>query len=235
MGVLDHALAVVFAIGFPLVNTPLYARRQPALRAGDAAVRRREYLETIVWLASMGLASIVVWLLTNRTLGMLGLGWETSWQAITALVAALFLSALLFLQVRGVRRDPSMRAMARKTLEPVREYLPTTRTQIRLFRGVAISAGIGEEIYYRGFLLWYFSQFMSLPWAVVMSSALFGLAHVMHGVQATVRSTVMGFALAGLYLLSGVLWASMLLHTAVDLSSGETGVAAFGSPPQLEQ
>ena len=49
----------------------------------------------------------------------------------------------------------------------------------------------------------------------------------MHGSQATLRSTLMGAVLAGLYVFSGSLWASMLLHTAVDLSSGEAGKAAF--------
>ena len=40
---IDTVLAVAFAIGFPLVTAPIYARRRPALQAGDWSVKRREY------------------------------------------------------------------------------------------------------------------------------------------------------------------------------------------------
>ncbi len=192
-------------------------------------IRRREYLETIGWLTSMGVASIIVWLVSDRDFAMLGLGFDATWQQMVSLALATTFSALLFKQVLGVSRDrdPAVQAAARKALEPVREFMPTTRHEARLFRGVSISAGVGEEIYYRGFLLWYLTQSMSLLWAIAATSALFGLAHVMHGVQATLRSTAMGVLLAGLYVFSGTLWASMLLHTAVDLSSGETATVAF--------
>lgn len=69
---------------------------------------------------------------------------------------------------------------------------------------------------------------MPLPWAVLLSSLLFGGAQVMHGVQATLRSAVLGVIFAALYLFSGSLWASMILHPMIDLTSGESGLAAFG-------
>ena len=232
---LDHALALTFAIGFPLVATPLYARRRPLLRSGDSTTRRREYRETILWLVSMGLATLVVWLLADRDLALLGLVFHASWQSLLSLAVALIIGGLLFLQVRGVHRDPTTQEAARKALEPVKEYLPATSQEARLFRGVSVSAGIGEEIFYRGFLLWYLTQFMSLPWAIGVSSILFGLAHVMHGVQASVRATITGFILAGLYVVSGALWASILLHTAIDLSSGEMGLAAFGTSSSVSR
>ncbi|MGI9628747.1 MAG: CPBP family intramembrane glutamic endopeptidase [Longimicrobiales bacterium] len=224
---LDHILVVAFAIGFPLISGPVYARRRPALLAGDERIRRREYVETILWLSSMGALSIAVWLISGRDLPLLGLGFDPSWQQIASLTVVLLLSGLLFFQVRGVLHDSAMREVARKTLDSVREYMPRTSREARLFRGVSISAGLGEEIFYRGFLLWYLGQVMSLPWAILVSSALFGLAHIMHGSRATVRSSIMGLVLAGLYVFSGSLWASMILHTAVDLANGEVGAAAF--------
>jgi len=229
---LDHALALTFAFGFPLVTTPIYARRRAALLSGDSALRRREYAETIVWLASMGLATVIVWFVTDRDLALLGLTFHNSWQFLAGFALALLVSALLYWQVLSVRHDSATREASRKALEPVREYLPATAGEARLFRGVALSAGLGEETFYRGFLLWYLMQFTSLPWAIAVSSVLFGLAHIMHGAQATVRATIIGFLLAALYVFTGALWASMLLHTAIDLSSGEMGAAVFGAPLQ---
>lgn len=228
---LDHLLAVVFAVGFPVVTAPVYARRRASLRANDSAVRRREYVETIVWLSCMGLATLAVWRAADREWSALGLGFEWSGRAGLSLLAATVIGTLLCLQVRAVRRDTATRDAARLALEPVREYLPTTRAELRLFRGVSVAAGVGEELFYRGFLIWYLSHLAPIAVAVGLSSVLFGLAHVVHGAKATSRATVLGFVLAGLYLFSGSLWASMLLHTAIDLTSGETGVAVFGEGP----
>ncbi len=62
---------------------------------------------------------------------------------------------------------------------------------------------------------------------MLVSSLLFGAAHAMHGAQATVRASIIGVALAGPFLVSGALWAPMLLHTAIDLSNGATGMRVF--------
>jgi len=223
----DHILFVGFAIGFPVLTGPVYLRRRTAMLAGDPSVRTREYVETIAWLSAMGLVTVGVWLALGRNLSDIGLGLGGGWRFATALAAVAGIIALLCVQVRAARTDPEARALAREALEPVREFFPTSRVEARLFRGVSFAAGIGEEIYYRGFLIWYLAGAASVPWAVVLSSLLFGLAHWMHGTQATLRSTATGAVLAGIYLFSGSLWAPMLLHTAIDLTSGETGMAAF--------
>ena len=225
---LDLALALVFAVGFPLITWPQYARRRPALKAGDWEVKRREYAETIAWLTAMGLAPVFLWLATGRDLDRLGLGVDVSWQGGVALLLAAGLGALLALQVRAVRRDPATREAVRTALTPVAEYLPHSLGEARWFRGVSVAAGVGEEIFYRGFLIGYLASWMPLVWAVVASSVLFGLAHGMHGLQATARATLMSGVFAALLLFSGSLWACMLLHTLIDLSSGETGLAVFG-------
>jgi membrane protease YdiL (CAAX protease family) len=87
-----------------------------------------------------------------------------------------------------------------------------------------VSAGIGEELFYRGFLLWYLGTVVSTAGAVVVSSTLFGLAHVMHGASAAARAGLLGVVFCGLYLWTGSLWVPMLLHTAIDWFSGR---AAF--------
>lgn len=228
MSVIDTALALAFALGFPLLTWPVYRRRQPALRAGEWEVKRREYAETIAWLGSMGLATLILWFATGRELGEIGLRVEDSWRGPVAVLVAAAACALLVVQVRTVRRSASHREAARQALGEVAEYLPTSPREARWFRGVSLSAGVGEELFYRGFLLWYLSFLLPLVWAVVASSILFGFAHVMHGWQSTLRATGMGFLLAALYLFGGALWAPMLLHTAVDWSSGEMALAVLG-------
>lgn len=224
---MEHVIAALFAIGFPASSTPTYAKRRAAMLAGDRSIKRREYLETIAWLSSMGLASVGYFVLSGRPLGELGLTLPTSRGGIAAVGLAVLGSCLLWLQLRAVRTDEKTRELAREAMMPVREYFPTRADERGLFRGVSFSAGIGEELFYRGFLMWYLATWFPLWAVVVLSSILFGLAHVMHGVQATLRSTVSGLVLAGLYLLGGSLLAPMILHTMVDLTSGESGAFVF--------
>lgn len=50
---------------------------------------------------------------------------------------------------------------------------------------VCITAGICEEVVYRGFLMQYFHTLpfhLSLAWAMVASSVIFGIAHLYQGV-----------------------------------------------------
>lgn len=208
------------------MTAPVYARRRPLLRAGHWGIKRREYFETVLWLAGMGVSTLLVWAMARRDFAALGLTVALSWKSIVTLAVAAGGTTVLFFQVRGVRHDVRAQDAVRRALAPVREYLPASPGQLQLFRVVSVSAGIGEELFYRGFLIWYFGQFMAPVGAVLASSALFALAHVMHGAAATVRAGLMGLVLAGLFVFSGALWASILLHTAVDLSSGELAIAA---------
>ena len=224
---MEHVIAVLFGVGFPALTAPKYALRREAILAGDGALRRREYRETIAWLCAMGLASVAFFFATGRDLSALGVAWPRGTMGLLTVAVALAAAAVLWLQVRAVRLDSRTREVTREALEPVREYFPTTAEERRLFQGVSLSAGVGEELFYRGFLLWYIGQWAPVWVAVIVSSVLFGLAHVMHGTQATLRSTLMGFLLAGLYLAGGSLVAPMILHTVVDLTSGEAGALAF--------
>jgi membrane protease YdiL (CAAX protease family) len=183
----EHVIAAVFALGFPALTTPTYAKRRAAILAGNAGLKKREYRETIGWLSAMGVASVLYFVLSGKGLALLGVTWSATAYGVGAVALAMAIVAVLALQVRAVRNDPATREAAREALLPVREYFPTRPDERRLFRGVSFAAGIGEELFYRGFLLWYLGQALPIWGAVVVSSVLFGLAHVMHGAQATVR------------------------------------------------
>ena len=95
---------------------------------------------------------------------------------------------------------------------------------------MSITAGIVEETIWRGFLFWYFGQVMPLWAAAVLSAIGFGLAHAYQGFRAVPRIIAVGSIFVLLYLLTGSLWLSMLLHAIVDMLQGR---AIFGA--QLRQ
>jgi len=84
---------------------------------------------------------------------------------------------------------------------------------LALFLG-AVVAPIAEEVYFRGFIYAGLRERLGLGWAVVLSAALFALAHLVPSV--VVPIFVMGLVFALLYEWTGSLWPCVALHTAVN-------------------
>ena len=87
-----------------------------------------------------------------------------------------------------------------------------------LFRilGVAIVAPIVEEVFFRGLVLSRFRKAMPLGLAIFLSSFLFGL---MHGQILWIAYTVvMGFLFSAVALHEKSIWASIILHMAINFS-----------------
>jgi membrane protease YdiL (CAAX protease family) len=84
-----------------------------------------------------------------------------------------------------------------------------------------VTAGVCEEILFRGYLMAFLLPLGGLGVAVFVSSFLFGLAHAYQGVRGTVTSGVLGALMAGMYVLTGSLLAPILVHAMVDWVSGQ--------------
>jgi membrane protease YdiL (CAAX protease family) len=147
-------------------------------------------------------------------------------------LAAIF----LIFQYRTIRNDLKQRQSLRDKLNNVdaSEYLPRTEQEVRWFILVSISAGICEELLFRGFLIWYFKVFSVTALAVVCSSVLFGILHSYQGWKGGLRTGVVGLVLALSYVLTGSLWIPILLHIVVDIHSGMLGWLAFEENKQVE-
>jgi membrane protease YdiL (CAAX protease family) len=105
-------------------------------------------------------------------------------------------------------------------LEPVGALLPRTEGERRLFAALAVTAGICEEVLFRGFLLFYLQEVfpgLEVAGAVAVSSIVFGLAHLYQGAVGTLMTGLFGAAMAILYVVSGSLVLPILLHALLDL------------------
>lgn len=105
-------------------------------------------------------------------------------------------------------------------LRPVAALLPRTALERRWFALLAMTAGICEELLYRGFGL------AALRWAVpdihsttlvALSGAAFGLAHLYQGRLGVVLTGVLGAYLAWITVAAGSLVPVMVLHALLDL------------------
>jgi membrane protease YdiL (CAAX protease family) len=105
--------------------------------------------------------------------------------------------------------------------------LPRTLIEHRWFQAVSVTAGICEELLFRGFLMWALRPWLGLWGAFAATSILFGLGHSYQGRRGLLNSTVIGMVLGALALLTGSILPGMILHALVDLSSGSIGYAAL--------
>jgi membrane protease YdiL (CAAX protease family) len=225
----DHVLVLAFAVAYPLYGTLVaFPRLKRALAAGIPGIRLRAYFGTIVTQWALVAVVFWLWLRNGRALSGLGLHFQIDYRFWTGLLLAAVAAVAFAYRSRQVMRDPRRRERFERAFERVGVILPHSRRELRTFMGVAVTAGVCEEILYRGFLLSYcFSLFgggsAAVWYAVVVSSVFFGFAHTYQGWRGILLTGLIGLLEAMFYVLTASLWVSMLLHVAIDVNGGRLG------------
>jgi len=223
MQFVDHIFMILLLVVQP-VHGVFEARSHDALeKAGGSVNRIRFYRETMlvewVFLAAL----LAAWMILDRPIA--GLGFSTTigpgfWVGFA--FVTLLTGHLLYAWRWVTKATPAKKVEQAKLLGEIDRYLPHTGRELRSFFGVSITAGIVEEIVYRGFVLWYLTHIMPLWLAVSVSSVLFGLAHSYQGRDALLRVTLIGLGFGTLYVVTGSIWLPIIAHISIDVLQGRT-------------
>ncbi len=166
---------------------------------------------------------LLFWRLADRPLQAFGLG---DWLGATipllgaAFAWVLLLGLMLALVRRGVLRGPLVRLY--------RGYayiMPRSRSELAASWATSIAAGAGEEIAFRGFLLWYGALLLGGPAGLLASSLLFGAAHGYQRSLGVAFATLAGLLLGAAYLASGSLLFVIWMHATWNMASFTAGYA----------
>jgi len=107
----------------------------------------------------------------------------------------------------------------------IQAFLPRRWGEILLWIGVSVSAGICEEVVFRGYFQRQFGAFTRSKWtALFLQAALFGIAHGYQGVEACVKIAIFGALYGLLALWRGSLRPGMIAHGGGDILSGIFGI-----------
>lgn len=221
MQLVDHIFILLLFVVQP-INGVFEARYYEAReKAGKPLNRVRFYQLTAVveWVFLAVL--IAAWLTYSRPIADLGFaapGGPGFW--IGAALLVLLTGYLLYTWQYAKRASATEKAKQVESFGKVVKYLPHTSRELRSFFGVSITAGIVEEIVYRGFVLWYLAQVMPLWLAVVVSSLAFGLGHSYQGVNGALRSGLIGLAFGIFYVVTGSIWLPIVAHALIDVLQG---------------
>ncbi|MEG0513149.1 MAG: CPBP family intramembrane glutamic endopeptidase, partial [Clostridia bacterium] len=104
----------------------------------------------------------------------------------------------------------------------VNNLIPRTKKEKTWFFFTALTAGICEEIVFRGFLLFLVGALLpaTSPYFLVgMIGVLFGSAHFYQGVRGVCKTAAIGLLFGFLYVCTDSLYPCILLHFLFDISS----------------
>lgn len=226
---LDAAFFLFVAFLAPFADLWFYPRLQRASAAGVPGVRQRYYL--------LGAASL--WLLAGCAIA-LALRRHLPWNdlrlgmpsALRLTIGAAFVTVyvyLAFTQRRALLAKPERLQRVMEIHHTAVALSPHTRDELKVFSLLAVSAGFCEEVVYRGFMLWFAAMWIGLFPALIVTSVLFGCAHVYLGGKHVVRTAIVGLCFGGIALASASLWPVIVIHALVDLIGGDISFRALNA------
>lgn len=224
MSLLDHAFVFVIAIVYPVAGFIGFKRLLKRVAAGEPVKRFELYRNTLIGHWSLFFVFIAIWIYTAREWSTVGLVFDADlWTGVGALLTLLGI-VLLVNQIRQVQSAPQQEIdKLSKRFGKLSIIIPRNGAELAGFYGLAVTAGIVEEILWRGFMIWYLDQYMPLWAAALISTIGFGLAHAYQGARNLPQITAVSAAMAALYLLSGSIWLPIILHAAIDILQGRLG------------
>ena len=218
----ETLLFLLLAVALP-VALALSSRRTRAVHWSERAKIHLYYTNGLFLYALAALVLLTAWW-TGRPLTDYGLGYGRTPYDLTAV---LLLAAFVLLYGLDLYRElagGAGRAAARRDLAKL-GFLPVNGRQFLHFVFLAVAAGVGEEIVYRGFMITYLGERLGTAgWAVaavlLLPALSFGLGHLYQGWWAVVRIVLMAVLFGFFFFRTGTLWPLMLVHAAVDVFGG---------------
>ena len=220
--ILQHLL-----VFFLIVVTPLWDWHAiPRLKASTAPRKKVRFYQKIV-AASWACAFVAVVTVSLAAVSTISRAanegaWLSPGTRGGVFLAGLIAGMLIVIMLPAVLalRSEKIRAKAGKAAKRLAFLLPSTGEERRWWWLVCITAGICEEVVYRGFLLHYFHVtpvHLSLTWALVVSSLIFGIGHLYQGIAGAVQTVVIGFVMGAMFVMTGNLLLPIVVHAVVDL------------------
>jgi len=229
---IDHIAFALLALVFPIWDFFWLRKRAAQINAGQTELRMNLYHKAIWQEWAIAIAVLGFWFALGRGRGGIGLVPGSGALVWAGYGLAIVVCALIVQQTWSVLRSPKKRADTREEFDSVSFLLPHTRKELRTFYAVSITAGICEEIIYRGFMIAYLMAFGMPFWAAgLVSSVAFGFAHAYQGPTGIVKTATVGATMALLYGLTGSLWAPIVAHAVMDLAAGRLTFTLLNDTP----
>ena len=225
----DHCIVFASAIALPVYARYNYPRFKHRVESGVPNARSRQYRNTTLRQWVLTLTALTIWFRAQRSAEELGLGVPAGPRFWVGLVIAAALAMMWRRVFLSALSDDAGRERLMTQLRAVQPLLPSTTDELRYFTALSITAGICEEVLFRGYLIWYLAVYVGLPAACVVSGVAFGLGHLYQGRQQAVKIIFLGFVFVLFYVGTSTLWIPMALHALLDAAQGRLAYRLLSS------
>lgn len=219
---IDHILAFLLCIAVPLYGAIQRRHGFPGITLSSEQ-KKRIYISGSFSLFLMGAVVMLAWLLFKRPVSEMGLTQPTAfrlwwWMVIIFMLIYFFDSWITLSSKKGF--NETIDNWKKRT-----PFLPTKKTELPEYFLLCFSAGVFEEIVYRGYLVtycWYLFdgyQYQQLL-SVAVPAFFFSIAHFYQGAKAVIKIFVLAIFFGYLFVYSGSLLVVMVLHFLVDVAGG---------------
>ena len=214
-------ILLVVAVIWPLYSFTFWRRFDVGQLRTDAEFRKKFYCETIITLWVIAGAIALTWIVYDRPFAALGFQHSLDLQTSAAWVIAAVFILYSTVQLYRVHNDENARREIATRLDDVGEQakllMPKTAQEHRWAMAVGVTAGVAEEVIFRGYLVWAFGLFLPVWVAGVLSIAIFVLLHLYQERGGIVQVTVFAAIATLLFLACGSLWPLIVMHVGVDI------------------
>lgn len=223
-GIADHVLALsLFAIG--LFATA--SRRTPT--SGGAFWSSRDkvdyYLGAAASLWIVAAVVLAVWIFSGRGLAELGLR-PVRWTPLAsgAMILLLFgVAADTWVQLSPARRPRTRRRWLERT-----PFMPASGRELAFYSVLALTAGLCEELAFRGFLVTYLGALTGAAWlAIGIPAAVFAIGHRSQGPRGVLGAAAWAVTGGIVLVETGALWPIIIAHAGWDLLIGALGAGVM--------
>jgi membrane protease YdiL (CAAX protease family) len=222
---LDIAFAAFFAVLIAAFEAFYFDPRFKAqIAAGVPDARRRAYRRSTIGQWVLAAVAVLLWARAGRPWARLGLVPPLDWQLAVGVIVTVAVALMSVRQLRAISRlTAGSREKLRGRLAGVADILPHNDPEYRWFLALSVTAGVCEELLYRGFLTWVLGAYVGVPAALLLVAVGFGLAHAYQGRRGMLKTAAVGLVLGAIVLASGWLVPAMISHALVDIGAGVLG------------
>ena len=222
LGLLDHLLLILLGIFLPLLAVFQSQSQLKGIEFNTSMKKQVYYGNSIFqWICAFGI--LIVWWVYDRYMEDLGLVIpEMNPVTWTLLLTFIFLYAVdVWWELRNSQKIEETRSRWLKDVP----FLPVNFNELKHFAFVAITAGVCEEIIFRGFFINYFlawnaDNLMGKWLAVIIPAFLFSFGHMYQGHKAVAKTMLMAVLFGWMYILSKSILLLIIIHFLVDILGG---------------
>ncbi len=218
----DHLFFILIGIVIPALSLMRGKVEMEEIRLSGVD-KKRFYLANsgVLWIGAIMV--FVLWLLALRPLIEMGFKMPVM-DALVIGLTALFIIAYIVETYTELSKDGKEDEILKSAA-----FLPRNSQELFYFTILAISAGICEEIVYRGFMVTYLMEVIDnriivFNVAVILPAIIFGIVHMYQGTKSVLKIAIMSLLFSTIFIFSQSLLIVVLLHVGVDIIGGFIGM-----------